>query len=50
MGGGASFLVDDLLAAGYRDLTVLDVSSTVLNKLRERLGVNAPHVTLCMKM
>lgn len=46
VGGGASFLVDDLLEAGYRDLTVLDVSATVLGKLRERLGAKAPGVTL----
>lgn len=46
VGGGASFLVDDLLEAGYRDLTVLDVSATVLDKLRERLGPKAPRVAL----
>jgi SAM-dependent methyltransferase len=46
VGGGASFLVDDLLEAGYRDLTVLDVSATVLDKLRERLGPRALSVTL----
>lgn len=46
VGGGASFLVDDLLAAGYRDLTVLDVSAAVLGKLRERLGAKAPQVFL----
>lgn len=38
VGGGASRLVDELLAAGYSDLTVLDVSGAVLEKLRERLG------------
>lgn len=46
VGGGASSLVDDLLDAGYRDLTVLDVSATVLDQLRARLGANAPRVTL----
>lgn len=46
VGGGASFLVEDLLAAGYRDLTVLDVSATVLEKLRERLGPRALSITL----
>jgi SAM-dependent methyltransferase len=46
VGGGASFLVDDLLDAGYRDLAVLDISATVLEKLRERLGVKASRVTL----
>lgn len=38
VGAGASLLVDELLAAGYRDLTVLDVSAAALAKLRHRLG------------
>ena len=46
VGGGASFLVDRLLSEGYRDLTVLDISSEVLRKLRDRLGPSAEHVTL----
>lgn len=49
VGGGASFLVDDLLEAGYRDLTVLDVSAVVLEKLRLRLGAKAPRVTLLQR-
>lgn len=46
VGGGASFLVDELLSQGYSDLTVLDISSEVLSKLRDRLGPKAEHVTL----
>jgi hypothetical protein len=46
VGGGASFLVDGLLAEGYRDLTVLDISVNVLQKLRDRLGSQASSVTL----
>lgn len=46
VGGGASLLVDELLAAGYRDLTVLDLSAAVLEKLRNRLGSAAAAVTL----
>jgi ubiquinone/menaquinone biosynthesis C-methylase UbiE len=38
VGGGASRLVDDLVAAGYRDLTVLDLSAAALNAARRRLG------------
>ncbi len=38
VGGGASTLVDDLLAEGYRDLTVLDLSTTALQAARRRLG------------
>ena len=38
IGGGASRLVDDLLARGYTDLTVLDVSEAALAKSKLRLG------------
>ncbi|MEO6808061.1 MAG: class I SAM-dependent methyltransferase [Isosphaeraceae bacterium] len=38
VGGGESRLVDDLLAEGYKDLTVLDISSTALGVARRRLG------------
>ena len=38
VGGGASLLVDELLRAGYRDVTVLDISADVQRKVRERLG------------
>ena len=38
VGGGASTLVDDLLARGYRKLTVLDVSQTALDVTKTRLG------------
>jgi SAM-dependent methyltransferase len=37
VGGGASLLVDRLVARGYTDLTVLDVSSTALEIVRRRL-------------
>ena len=46
VGGGASLLVDELLAAGYSDLTVLDVSAAVLEKLGARLGSAASSVEL----
>jgi rhodanese-related sulfurtransferase/SAM-dependent methyltransferase len=42
VGGGASLLVDELLARGYADLTVLDVSSTALEIARKRVGDAAP--------
>ena len=41
VGGGASSLVDCLLARGFADLTVLDVSSHALDNVRERLGERA---------
>jgi SAM-dependent methyltransferase len=37
VGSGASFLIDDLVEAGYLDLTVLDISAEVLKKLRARV-------------
>lgn len=39
VGGGASKLIDDLLAAGYGDLTVLDLSAAALQAARQRLGM-----------
>lgn len=38
VGGGASTLVDGLLGAGYRDLTVLDLAPAALARAQERLG------------
>ncbi len=44
VGGGASTLVDDLLASGYTALTVLDLSGAALAKARQRLGDRADAV------
>lgn len=41
VGGGASTLVDDLLADGYTDVTVLDVSGAALAAAQHRLGARA---------
>jgi ubiquinone/menaquinone biosynthesis C-methylase UbiE len=38
VGGGTSRLVDELLAAGYHDLTVLDLSRQAFETSRSRLG------------
>lgn len=38
VGGGESTLVDDLLARGYRNVSILDISSTALEVARGRLG------------
>ncbi|MHB1699809.1 MAG: class I SAM-dependent methyltransferase [Acidobacteriaceae bacterium] len=38
VGGGESTLVDDLLARGYRALTVLDVAGAAIRKSQQRLG------------
>jgi SAM-dependent methyltransferase len=41
IGGGASTLVDDLLARGYTNLTVLDVSAAAIDAAKARLGDRA---------
>ena len=45
VGGGESTLVDDLLAKGYRNITVLDISPTAIEVARKRLGELARQVT-----
>ncbi|HEV8599068.1 MAG TPA: class I SAM-dependent methyltransferase [Gemmatimonadales bacterium] len=45
VGGGASTFVDDLLAEGYRRVTVLDLAPTGLAVARERLGAAANQVS-----
>ena len=44
VGGGESSLVDDLLARGYEDVTVLDISQTAIEVTKARLGGLANHV------
>jgi len=38
VGAGASTLVDDLLVAGYRNLTVLDISQAAIEVAKSRVG------------
>lgn len=45
VGAGASTLVDGLLAAGYRDVTVVDLSPTALTLAQQRIGAAADTVT-----
>ena len=45
VGGGASRLVDGLLAEGYTDVSVLDVSAVALGRSKERLGALAGRVS-----
>ncbi|MBR0776974.1 class I SAM-dependent methyltransferase [Bradyrhizobium diazoefficiens] len=44
VGGGASRLVDALLRDGYRELTVLDLSTNALDAAKRRLGAAASMV------
>jgi cyclopropane fatty-acyl-phospholipid synthase-like methyltransferase len=41
IGGGDSFLVDHLLALGYNNITVLDISEAALQRAKNRLGNEA---------
>jgi Methyltransferase domain len=45
IGGGTSKLVDELLSAGYTDLTVLDVSEVALGRSKARLGASSGKVS-----
>ena len=45
VGGGASVLVDELLAAGYREIAVLDIAQTALDGASMRLGAAGRAVT-----
>ena len=38
IGGGDSFFVDHLLAMGYQDITILDISESALRRAKQRLG------------
>jgi SAM-dependent methyltransferase len=44
VGAGASVLVDDLLDAGYHNLSVLDISAAALRAAQARLGTAASRV------
>lgn len=44
VGGGEATLVDDLVARGYRDVTVLDISRSAIEVAKARLGSSAAPV------
>lgn len=44
VGGGESTLVDDLLARGYENITILDIAQTAIDSNRGRLGSAADRV------
>ena len=41
IGGGDSYLVDNLLDLGYQDITVLDISAAAIDRAKKRLGERA---------
>lgn len=43
-GGGESCLVDNLHAAGFKDITVLDISEAAINRAKQRLGENSAKI------
>jgi SAM-dependent methyltransferase len=45
IGGGDSYLIDNLLELGYTNLTLLDISSNAIERIKNRLGVKASNVT-----
>lgn len=44
VGGGDSYLVDNLLDLGYTDVTILDISENAIERLKNRLGEKANKV------
>jgi 2-polyprenyl-3-methyl-5-hydroxy-6-metoxy-1,4-benzoquinol methylase len=44
VGGGDSLLADNLLAAGFTDITVLDISEAAINRVKQRLGKDAEKI------
>ena len=44
IGGGDSFLVDNLIELGYQNITVLDISEKALERAKTRLGEKAEKI------
>jgi len=44
VGGGDSYLADNLLATGFTNITVLDISEGAINKAKHRLGKEAEKI------
>jgi hypothetical protein len=45
VGGGDSYLIDNLLEMGYTNLFLLDISENAINKIKNRLGGKVKNVT-----
>ena len=45
IGGGDSYLIDNLLELGYTNLHLLDISENAINRIKKRLGAKTEHVT-----
>jgi 2-polyprenyl-3-methyl-5-hydroxy-6-metoxy-1,4-benzoquinol methylase len=44
VGGGESTLADDLLARGYQDITILDISQTAIDVCKKRIGAASEQI------
>ncbi len=45
IGGGDSYLIDELLEQGFENVTLLDISSKAIERIKTRLGTKADKVT-----
>ncbi len=45
IGGGDSYLIDALLGQGFENVTLLDISSKAIERIKTRLGTKADKVT-----
>ncbi len=45
IGGGDSYLIDNLLEMGYTNLFLLDISANAVERIKNRLGTKAENVT-----
>ena len=45
IGGGDSYLIDNLLEMGYTNLYLLDISENAIHRIKKRLGEKASQVT-----
>lgn len=45
IGGGDSYLIDNLLEMGYTNLFLLDISKNAVERIKNRLGVKSENVT-----
>lgn len=45
IGGGDSYLIDNLLELGYENLFLLDISDNAIERIKNRLGSNSEKVT-----
>ncbi len=45
IGGGDSYLIDNLIELGYQNLFLLDISENAIERIKNRLGAKAENVT-----